>query len=123
MQAAKKKLLIVDDDSMLRDALVHMLERAGHQCEGAADGDEGLERILDRGYDLVITDMRMPSMSGIEMIRAVRRALGPNPPFILLSGYHDFEEDELRAAGASLVLQKPLRPRTIRESVASLLAG
>ncbi|MFV8755448.1 response regulator [Nannocystaceae bacterium ST9] len=115
-----RRVLVVDDDAILRLALVRMLTREGIDCDCAADGREGLERVATGVYDLVITDMRMPHMTGLELIRAASAILDPLPRFILLSGYHDAPDEAL--VGVTVVLAKPLHPRLLRDHVREALA-
>ena len=115
------RILVVEDDALLRDALILTLNRAGLDCEGAGDGEEGLARLQGGEFALVITDMRMPRMSGLEMINGAREHLPAPPEYILLSGFHDYSEAELFAAGVSVVLSKPISIGVLREKVFAAL--
>ncbi|RCX08493.1 two-component system response regulator YesN [Anaerobacterium chartisolvens] len=87
-----RKMLIVDDERLIRKGIKSMIERA---CDSFADieecvnGAEALERLSKERYDLVITDLRMPGMDGIELIKRSQE-LENKPLFIILSGYDDF---------------------------------
>lgn len=70
MSAAR--VLLVDDDPMILRAYAHVLERAGHPVVPAADGEEALAKVGDGGFDVVVTDIRMPGMGGLELLRALR---------------------------------------------------
>lgn len=120
--SAPTRLLVVDDDELLRGVLASMLRREGFACEVASDGDDGLARMRTAAFDLVITDLRMPTMGGLEMIAAARSELPSTPLFILMSGYHDCDEDTLRAAGVSRILNKPMRPGALLACVHEVLA-
>ena len=70
--AEQAKILIVDDERDLVDAYVRLLERSGHRCVGAFDASEAIRIIDAESPDLVITDLSLPDISGIEIIRHVR---------------------------------------------------
>lgn len=93
---AKKKIfsiLAIDDDFLIRKSLKALLERAGFEVTVAASGDEALKLLKTENYSLVLTDVRMPGMNGIEALKAMRglRAeLGkPNVPEVVMSAYDD----------------------------------
>ena len=121
MTQTSKRLLIVDDDPRLRAVLSRLLAREGFECEVASDGDDGLARMRSESFDLVITDMRMPNKTGLEMIAAAREELPLSPPFILLSGFHDHSVEYLQEAGVSRVLSKPMPPRALSTHVSEVL--
>ncbi|MCC7492075.1 MAG: response regulator [Fimbriimonadaceae bacterium] len=80
-----KRILVIDDDSQIRDMLRRMLEYAGYDVVEAEDGDDGLRQLAAEGADLVITDILMPNKEGLETIIALRRTQ-PNLPVIAISG-------------------------------------
>ncbi|RUT96331.1 response regulator, partial [Mesorhizobium sp. M7A.T.Ca.TU.009.01.3.2] len=90
---AMAKLLIVEDDESVRTLAARALERAGHTIDIAADGAQGLSLIQAArgGYDLVVSDIRMPEMDGIEMAIAAA-ALFPSIRIVLMTGYADQRE-------------------------------
>lgn len=67
-----KTVLVVEDDTLVRQSLVHVLTEKGLQVVEAADGKEGLEKALAGGINLVVTDVRMPEMDGLEMVEKLR---------------------------------------------------
>jgi CheY-like chemotaxis protein len=74
------RILVVDDEPMVRFLLVRFLEEEGHTVDEAADGIDALEQLNRRAYDLLITDVHMPRMSGIDLVRALRRQGNPYSP-------------------------------------------
>ena len=104
-------ILLVEDTSVQRVALTNMVRRLGHDCIGAADGFEGLQ-LCERGIpDVIICDMEMPRMNGLEMCQRVRALPSETYPyFIFLSAHHDLESVvEGMRAGADDYLGKPAK--------------
>lgn len=107
------RILVVDDEPMVRFLLVRFLEEEGHTVNEAADGIEALEQLSRRTYDLLITDVHMPRMSGIDLVRAVRRQ-GNRVPIIVMDSYPDlFTESEVGAEAFAL-LAKPFDLSEVR---------
>ena len=115
------RVLVVEDEELVRDLTVAVLERAGYSVMSAGDGDRALELLdeSEHGIDVLLSDMVMPGMSGGELARRVT-ALEPDSQVLLMSGY----TDELMAPGgdgATLganFLQKPFAADALLESVA-----
>ena len=80
------RVLIADDEVNLRKVLCALLERDGHQATAVADGSAALEVVKAGGVDLVITDMRMPGMSGLDLLRAIK-ATEPGLPVIVITAH------------------------------------
>lgn len=117
------RVLVVDDDPDVRLVLRRMLESGGYEIGEAVHGREALETVLDRAYDLVITDLIMPEQEGIETIQSFHH-LYPSMKIIAISGAYG--TDYLRIAkhlGAHEVMQKPLRLDTVLSTVSRLLRG
>lgn len=112
-------ILIVEDDESVRFFTARALAAAGHNVETAEDGHDGLERIKDRSgaYDLVLSDIRMPVMDGIEMAKKAARAY-PGLKILLMTGYAEQREraDELSTIIVDVV-QKPFTLTQIRQGV------
>jgi DNA-binding response OmpR family regulator len=89
-----KKILIVDDDRVLRQVLTAALEAEGYGVAEASDGREGLNKALMGNFDLVIVDVIMPSFTGLELCRKLREA-GRQVPVIVLSGRKKKEVDKV----------------------------
>ncbi|MET3583096.1 DNA-binding NtrC family response regulator [Mesorhizobium robiniae] len=118
------KLLIVEDDESVRTLAARALERAGHIIDIAADGAQGLAQIRAArgGYDLVVSDIRMPEMDGIEMAKAAA-SLFPAMKILLMTGYADQRERAEELNGIIVdVVQKPFTLAEIRARVDQALA-
>ena len=121
---ARHRILVVDDEDNLRDVLVEVLKRDGHEVHSAADGAEALRRAEAQRYDLVITDLRMPNLEGPELYRAVRRRHADNPPrVIFMSANTGIEEyATFLAETGEPALEKPFNLADMRQVVLQVLA-
>ena len=82
----RRRILVVDDDSAVLEVLAHVLEGIEADIETCSDPEEALRRFEGETFDVVISDERMPKMSGSEMLRRLR-GLSPRTPTILLTGF------------------------------------
>jgi CheY-like chemotaxis protein len=120
---ARRRILVVDDEDNLRDVLLEVLKRDGHEVDSAVDGAEGLRRAQEQRYDLVVTDLRMPNLEGPELYRAIRERHADNPPrFIFMSANTGIEEYAtfLSETGAP-TLEKPFNLADMRQVVLQVL--
>jgi DNA-binding NtrC family response regulator len=100
-------ILVVDDDALSRAALTDMLHRAGHDPVGASSGAQALERFQAGIFDAVITDLRMPRMDGMELLRRLRKR-DPRVPVVLVTAYGSVQTAvEAMKEGASDYVTKP----------------
>lgn len=115
-------ILIVEDDQTFRGLLAVILEDAGHQVSQAVDGGAGLAKLKMEKFDLVLSDLKMPKMGGIELFHA-SRSLPQAPPFVLLTAFGTVEEAVAAIKeGVSDFLTKPLKdPAMLRDLVDHLL--
>jgi len=89
-----KKILIIDDDRVLRQTLAAALEAERYEVGEAGDGREGLNKALEGSYDLVVLDIVMPALGGLEVCRKLREA-GRQIPVIIMSGQKKKEMDKV----------------------------
>ena len=108
----KKRILIVEDNPINRSVLSDMLQSLGHEIAEAENGEIGKKLATDRAFDLIVMDISMPGMDGIQTTAEIRRSQGPNQniPIYGLSAYAD-EENRRRAevVGMSGFFTKPIR--------------
>jgi CheY-like chemotaxis protein len=112
------KILVIDDDPGFRTLLERMLRSAGHEVIVAADGAEGLQKLGNATPHLVITDLYMPKMDGVEMIGHLRR-FNPHIPVIAISGKSS-SSGMLSVAqnlGAVAMLEKPFSMQDLLAAV------
>jgi DNA-binding response OmpR family regulator len=119
-----QKILVIDDDRLVRDTLVRVLERKGYQVLAAPDGWHGVEMFRRERPDLVITDIIMPEKEGLETIREIRGECS-NAKIIAISGGARLGNmDYLEMAGklgASEIISKPFDPTELVELVSRCL--
>ncbi|MEL7140544.1 MAG: response regulator, partial [Pseudomonadota bacterium] len=115
-----RTILVVDDDPHIRDVVAFALGKAGHAVETAADGAEALGMIEAGAPDLVVLDINMPEMDGLELCRQLRRS--SDLPVLFLSSRDD-EIDRVVGLelGADDYVTKPFSPRELTARVAAIL--
>jgi len=103
---ASRRVLIVDDEPNMRRVLEIMLGRRGYRTDAAADGEEAWERLRDGGYDLVCSDLRMPRLDGIELLRRMRDQ-GLDLPLILMTAHGSLDSavEALRLGACDYLLR------------------
>jgi len=121
------RLLVIDDDTLTRKAWKVFLEQAGHEVSVAENGKEGCRVFQEQGADLIITDIVMPEMDGLEVIMKLWRD-HPEVKVIAVSGGTDRLSAAMCLTNASILgalrtLEKPLRGSELVAAVAELLAA
>lgn len=100
-------ILIIDDEKAIRKTLVEILSFEGYQIDEAADGEEGLKKFSDKNYDLVLCDIKMPKMDGIEFLEKAKQ-INSDIPIIIISGHGNIETAvEAVKRGAFDYISKP----------------
>ncbi|MEW6411164.1 MAG: response regulator [Candidatus Zixiibacteriota bacterium] len=116
-----KAILIVDDNPNMSTLLSEMLEVFDYESVRASDGNEALEELDKKSFSMVITDMRMPNMTGLELIEKVKQKY-PKLPVVLISGYSvdssEVSDDKIKPDG---FLAKPFMMSDIEQLLNSLL--
>lgn len=111
------RILVAEDEAHNREALLEMLKRLGHEAIAAVDGLDALELASHTSFDLILSDVRMPRMDGLEFFDALRRLSSPtsvSPPFVFMTAYGRMEEAvSAMRKGALNFLSKPLRKKDI----------
>jgi excisionase family DNA binding protein len=119
--ASRPRILVVDDEASIRDLLSKTLALAEYEVDLAPDGRSALDRLRITPYDLLITDLKMPGVDGLTVIREGRR-LRPDIPVIIITGYST-EASAIEAVnlGVSGYLTKPFRvPRVLAAAAKAL---
>jgi DNA-binding NtrC family response regulator len=118
----RTRLLVVDDETVIREGLKRILEAEEFVVETCASGYGAIESMQQRDFDLIITDLKMPGMDGIEVLKSVR-TLQPAVPVILITGYASVDTAvEAMKNGAFDYLQKPFAPDLLLDKVTNALS-
>ncbi|NOY89328.1 MAG: response regulator [FCB group bacterium] len=116
-----KSILIVDDNPNMSSLLMEMLEVFDYESVRASDGQDALEKMESSKFSMVITDMRMPNMTGLELLEKIKEK-HPKLPVVLISGYSvdngGFEDNKIKPDG---FLAKPFMMSDIEKLLNSLL--
>lgn len=117
------RILVVEDRDSLRKMLDRALRQEGYEVESAADSSTGIELLRERPFDLVLTDLKLPSGSGLEVLEASRQAQ-PHVPVVVLTAYGTVDTAvEAMKLGAADFLEKPVDIDDLFRLTAALLAG
>jgi len=117
----QSSILVVEDDSPTRQAIVEMLESFGYTCRTAANGLEALNLMGGDKFDMVLSNLHMPGLDGLELVAEVRK-IAPDMPFIITSGYiEEHTYDRAFEAGAQDFIRKPFSVHELRARVDRVL--
>ncbi len=121
MAKEEQVILIVDDEEGLREGLSRLLEDEGYAVLCAEDGEQAIEIVRQTRVDLVLTDMRMPGMSGIDLLKKVRK-IREEIGVIILTGYGEIESYiEAMNFGAMEYVSKPFKVNELKFIVNKIL--
>lgn len=120
----KKKILVVDDSSMIRLIVAKAAKKAGYEVISAVDGKDGLEQLaLHKDIDLILSDINMPVMGGMEMISSIR--LNPQTKFLPIVMLTTESSEELKQQGRELGVKawmvKPFNEKTFLKAMMKII--
>ena len=117
------KILVVDDSGLARRMTRQYLEEQGHSVEEAIDGPQALERYVLNRHDVVVLDMVMHGMYGLEVLTKLRE-LNPDLPVIVVTAdIQKSTRDQVKTAGAAAIINKPLQRDELTVVLGKVLAG
>lgn len=115
-----KKILVAEDDRNLSRSMDTWLTLEGFQVITVYNGEEALNKLLNQNYDLLITDISMPKLNGIELINRIRQ-INAFIPIMVISGKLNHELiDDLRKMSVKYILPKPIKPVDFRNMIGQL---
>jgi CheY-like chemotaxis protein len=113
----KPRILLVDDEAIVRDSISEWLRNDAYEVDCASSGEEALNRIKEKQFDIAVVDLKMPGMDGIEVMKRVKQD-SPNTLVIIITAYGTPEnEAEAMKVGASEYLTKPFTPDKLEEAI------
>ena len=125
MSAEEQKLrfLVVDDNEDIRDVFCRLVERAGHLASIARDGLEALDSLQREPFDVMLLDLSMPRMNGVEVVRWMRDhpKVGASMRVVVISAWAGEHRAALQELGVETVMQKPLRIQQLTDLIAETL--
>jgi CheY-like chemotaxis protein len=121
MSLENVRILVVDDDDLLRDTIKDVLELDRAIVSEAADGAVAFDMIKSNIYDVVLTDIRMPECSGIELLAMVQEYTEKTPQIILMTAFTDISPKEARDLGARALFLKPGKATEIKDLILEII--
>ncbi|HEX9049027.1 MAG TPA: response regulator [Anaeromyxobacter sp.] len=112
------RVLLVEDDDDNRELMAEVLAGAGFEVVTAASGPEGLRSLSERSVDVIVTDVGMPGMGGLELAAAAKR-VAPSVPIVVVTGWAE-REDIASTREVAAVLVKPVDPETLAQAVSDV---
>ncbi|NUM87789.1 MAG: response regulator [Bdellovibrionales bacterium] len=122
-QAGQKSVLIVDDDETLREAFVFDFKRRGYRVLSASSGTEAFKIAQAERLDAVITDVRMPNGTGVELLDNIKTMNARLPVVIFVTGFSDLSTEDAYDKGAFAVMSKPFDRKVLAETVQKAMLG
>ena len=117
------RFLVVDDNEDIRDVFCRLVERAGHVASTAYDGQDAVETLERERFDVMLLDLTMPRMTGVEVVRWLRDRpdVAPELRIVVISAWAGENRAVLQELGITTVMQKPLRIQQLTDLIAETL--
>jgi two-component system, OmpR family, response regulator len=113
-------VLLVEDDDDNRELMAEVLTSVGYEVLSASSGQEGLKTLSERSVDVVVTDVGMPGMGGLEVARAAK-AIAPTVPVVVVTGWAEREDiASARGKDVDAILVKPVDPDALAQTVSEV---
>jgi DNA-binding response OmpR family regulator len=118
----KKKILICEDNRLAMNTLSFILEKEGFKSDTAEDGNKALALLQKTDYDLILVDIHLPFISGLELIKYLRSDLKMNTPVLVLTAFSDLQmQRQAGELGISGYIVKPFDPSDLVRRICSIL--
>jgi DNA-binding response OmpR family regulator len=123
METGKKRILIIEDDEEMRSLLKEFLNEEGYETDSVDNGSEAYRRLVRELFDLIITDIRMPGLTGLDILPGVRK-LQPEAPIIVITAFGSEEvHHKVFERGATAYLEKPIHLENLRDLVQRIVSS
>lgn len=121
MDYDKKRILVIEDDEEMRALLKDFFLEEGLETDSANNGSEAFRKLVKESFDLVITDIRMPGLTGLDILPGIRK-LQPEVPIIVITAFGSEEiRQRVLEKGATAYLEKPIQFKTLRSLVCEMV--
>lgn len=121
--ALQLRFLVVDDNEDIRDVFCRLVERAGHLASTAGDGQEAVGILENDAFDVMLLDLTMPRMNGVDVVRWLRARpdVAPDMKIVVISAWAGEHRAVLQELGIDTVMQKPLRIQQLTDLITQTL--
>ena len=121
--ALQLRFLVVDDNEDIRDVFCRLVERAGHLASTAGDGQEAVAILENESFDVMLLDLTMPRMNGVDVVRWLRARpdVAPAMKIVVISAWAGEHRAVLQELGIETVMQKPLRIQQLTDLITQTL--
>ena len=117
----KKQVLVIDDEQIVLDSVSQILIDENYEVDVSLSGREGLDWAIERPYDIILTDIRMPDIGGMRVLRDIKRVKS-SLPVVIITGYATTKSAvQAMKLGAAEYIEKPFEPEQLLEAVARAL--
>jgi len=119
----KKTVLVIDDEQIVLDSVSAMLTDEGYEVDTTLNSRQGLDWAMERPYDVLLTDIRMPDIGGLRVLRDVKR-VKPSLPVVIITGYATVKlAVQATKLGAADIIEKPFEPEELLKALSSALGS
>ena len=117
------RFLVVDDNEDIRDVFCRLVERAGHAASTAVDGQDAVDVLQRESFDVMLLDLTMPRMNGVDVVRWMREHadIAPTMKVVVISAWAGEHRAVLQELGVETVMQKPLRIQQLTDLIEETL--
>ena len=122
ISAKHRKVLIVDDEVDICEIIAFDLQSQGYEVTLAVTGSEAMSAVQKHSFDFVVTDIRMPRFSGLNLLKELRQKSWELPVVVLMTGFSDVDQTEATALGAYGFINKPFATESLIELLAQAQA-
>lgn len=120
-----KRVIIIDDDLYIRELYVEVLKNEGYMVDSAVNGEDAYNKLKNGGYDLILLDIMMPKMDGLQVMDALRKTPPPvkNGPILLLTNldHEPLVKDALSKGASAFIIKADITPEVLMEQVKKYL--
>jgi DNA-binding response OmpR family regulator len=122
MGPGNKRILVIEDDREMRSLLKDYIEDAGYEVDSVEDGSEAFRKLARETFDLMITDIRMPGLSGLDILPGLKKLL-PQAPIIVITAFGNEEvHHKVLERGANAYLEKPIHLEELRILIQKMIS-